>query len=145
VSSEQGEQPVGWTVALVPIYPRDVVAARNGTAVTLRARDVVFIGEIATAEERKRFYEALLKIDWLPSNIRGAILQELGSSLSQEKHDRTWGETYASRHMIKETKARMRAQGERPKGGIHDAAVAEVAERIGITFENLCKRLQRFK
>jgi hypothetical protein len=47
--------------------------------------------------------------------------------------------------MINEAKARMRKQGERKKGGIHDAAVAEIAEGTGFTVEALRKQLQRHK
>jgi hypothetical protein len=96
-------------------------------------------------EQKRGLYEALLRIDWLPSRFRSAILRELGSSLQKEKRGFKQVEAVVLRFMIKEAKARMRKNGERKKGGIHDAAVAEIAERFGITVENLKKRLQRHK
>jgi hypothetical protein len=45
--------------------------------------------------------------------------------------------------MIEEVKARMKKDGERPRGGRHEAALAEVARTQGITVGALKKRLQR--
>jgi hypothetical protein len=103
------------------------------------------MGKDTNEDERKRFYKALLEIDWLPANLRSAILRELGSSLRKQNRGFKQGETLALRHMINEAKARMRKQGERKKGGIHDAAVAEIAEGTGFTVEALRKQLQRHK
>ena len=136
-------EPPDWLVALVPLFFHE----SNDGSLTARVswRQTIFMDKHTNEDDRKRFYKALLKIDWLPSSIRGGIQKELGSSLRKQKHDFKHGETVALRHMIKETKARLRKQGERKRGGIYDAAVAEVAERTGVTVEALKKQLQRYK
>jgi hypothetical protein len=97
------------------------------------------------AEQKRRFYEALLHIPWLPSRFRSAILKELGSSLRKQQRDFKRVETLALRFMINEAKARMQKQGRRERGGIHDAAVREIAQMVGMTPEALTKQLQRHK
>jgi hypothetical protein len=94
-------------------------------------------------EERQLLYKTLLELKWLPSRIRSAILKELSSSLRTVQRDYAGGRAEALRCMIDEAKARMRKQRMRKKGGIHDAAVAEIAEHCGITPETLKKQLQR--
>ena len=95
------------------------------------------------ADQKRRLYEALLHIDWLPSRFRGAILRELDSSLRQQQDGYAKRFALIWRHLITEAEDRMREKGERPPGGIHDAAVDEIAERFGIGFDALKKRLQR--
>jgi hypothetical protein len=96
-------------------------------------------------EQKRGLYEALLHIGWLPSRFRGAILRELGSSLRQQQQGYAKGYALIRRHLIKEAKARLRKQGERRRGGIHDAAVDEVAKRFGVKPGTLKKQLQRQK
>ena len=48
-------------------------------------------------------------------------------------------------HVIEEWKQAMRAQRLRPRGGRHEAAVEEIARRLGMTVDALKKRLQRYK
>jgi multidrug efflux pump subunit AcrB len=45
---------------------------------------------------------------------------------------------------IQKIKARMRRNGERPRGGIHMAAHEEMAERLGIEVEALMQRIKRY-
>jgi hypothetical protein len=94
---------------------------------------------------RRSFYEALLKIEWLPPTIRRAVLKELGQSLQKQKRSIEYARTVTLNSLIKKCKARMRANGERPRGGIHDAAVEHVATSQGMSPEALKKRITRLK
>jgi hypothetical protein len=92
---------------------------------------------------RRSFYRALLEIKWLPSKIQSAVMAELGLSLQKQKSDVENARTQVLKFLVGECKARMRANGERPRGGIHDAAVAEVAARQGMKPEALKQRITR--
>ena len=94
---------------------------------------------------RRSFYEALLKIQWLPSAIQGAIMKVLGQSLQKHKRSIEDGRTVALEFLVKECKTQMRANGERPQGGIHDAAVVQVATSQGMSPEALKQRITRRK
>jgi hypothetical protein len=94
---------------------------------------------------RRSFYEALLKVEWLPSTIRRAAMSELGLSLQKQKRQVENARTQTLKFLVDECKARMRRNGERPRGGIHDAAVAEVAARQGMKAEALKQRITRLK
>ena len=94
---------------------------------------------------RRSFYEALLKIQWLPSAIQRPVMQLLGQSLRKHKRSFEDGRTVALEFLVKERKAQMRANGERPQGGIHDAAVAQVATSRGMSPEALKQRITRRK
>jgi hypothetical protein len=85
---------------------------------------------------RRAFYQGLLDIEWLPSKIRGAVMSELGLPLQEAR-------TLALNVLVDECKARMRKNGEQPRGGIHDSAVAEIAARQGMTAEALTQRITR--
>jgi hypothetical protein len=92
---------------------------------------------------RRSFYRALLEIKWLPSKIQSAVMAELGLSLQKQKSDVENARTQVLKFLVGECKARMRGNGERPRGGIHDAAVAEVAARQGMKPEALKQRITR--
>ena len=92
---------------------------------------------------RRSFYRALLEISWLPSKIRSAVMSQLGVSLQKQKSEVENARTIALKFLVEETKARMRGNRERPRGGIHDAAVAEVAAKQGMTSEALKQRITR--
>ena len=94
---------------------------------------------------RRSFYEALLKIQWLPSAIQGAVMKVLGQSLQKHKRSSEDARTVALEFLVKECKAQMRANGKRPQGGIHDAAVAQVATSQGMSPEALKQRITRRK
>src|SRR5262249_51511712 len=61
-----------------------------------------------------------------------AIMAELGGSVREYKRQLKHSETQFLRMLVNEAKARMRKNGERPKGGIDDAALDEVAEQEGL-------------
>ena len=92
---------------------------------------------------RRSFYQALLEIKWLPSKIQSAVMSELGLSLQKRKRHVENARTQTLKFLVDECKARMRGNGERPRGGIHDAAVAEVAARQGMKPEALKQRITR--
>jgi hypothetical protein len=102
-----------------------------------------FIDQDCVNEDRERFYNALLKINWLAPKIRYAILKELG--LSQQEQNRQIEEavTTTLRHMIAETQERLRRNGQRPRGGVRAQAIAEIAESQGMSVEALERRLER--
>ena len=106
-------------------------------------RKTHFVQYIDDTSLRRAFYQALLDIEWLPSKIRGAVMSELGLSLQKRKSDNEEARTLALNVLVDECKARMRENGEQPRGGIHDSAVAEIAARQGMTAEALKQRITR--
>jgi hypothetical protein len=92
---------------------------------------------------RHSFYRALLAIEWLPSTIQSAVMSELGLSLRKRKSEVEKGRTITLKVLVNDCKARMRRNSERPRGGIHDAAVAEIAASQNMTPEALKKRITR--
>jgi hypothetical protein len=92
---------------------------------------------------RLSFYVALLKIEWLPSTIRQAVMKELGQSLQEQKRSIEYARTVTLKALVKECKARMRANGERPRGGTHDSAVEQIASSQGMSPEALKQRITR--
>src|ERR1700746_1944577 len=103
-------------VALIPI----------NADVTATGRPTLIVGN-ENVTEKKSFYKALLKISWLPPEIRRAVMNELGFSLRAEKNAFNQGRVIAARHLIAEEKARLKNAGERPRAGIHEAAMENVA------------------
>jgi len=92
---------------------------------------------------RRLFYQALLAVEWLPSPIQSAIMSELGLSLQNRKIAVEKARTTTLKFLVDEVKGRMRRDGMRPRGGIHEAAVAEVAARQNMTADALKKRITR--
>jgi hypothetical protein len=111
---------------------------------TFKLRRVVMVSG-ASEDERKAFYEALLKESWLSPEVRYAVLKALGRSLRRQKVDFNYGAAVALRHLIAEEKARMKKAGQRPRGGVHEAAVDRVARRQGVSTDALKKHLQRHR
>jgi hypothetical protein len=123
MSTGQKERPPHWMVALVPLFG-DV---RVGGKLRPRWREASLIVEDATADERKRLYEALLEMKWLPPKARNAFLQALGFTRRKQKSD-------------DETRQMMRLQHR-----IKLAPYKEIAASEGITVAALKKQLQRFR
>jgi hypothetical protein len=97
-------------------------------------------------DQRKRFYRALLQIPWLARGVRRAIHMELGSSPVQHQRAIKRAEIKELRELVELHEARMRWKRERPRGGIHDAALNEIAELIGLSSgAALKKQFQRYK
>jgi len=97
----------------------------------------------ADEAKRKRFLEVLLEVRWLPPKVRRAIMRELGRSQRAENTAVERGRTLALCAIINQRKILMKKKNERPRGGIHDAAVAEVAKEHGLTVAALKGRLRK--
>jgi hypothetical protein len=121
-------------VALIPI----------NADVTAWGRLILMDGE-KNDDEKKTFYKALLKISWLAPKIRRVVMNELGLSLRAQKNAFNQGWLMMTRHLITVEKERLKNAGERPRGGIHDAAIQKVAADQGKKVETLKKRLQNRK
>jgi hypothetical protein len=141
-----------WRVAIIGYDPirwvryLDEYARQSGEPVPSMddgRRKTHFVQDIDDKSLRRAFYQALLKIEWLPSKIRRGVMTELGLSLQKWKSDIEEGRTLTLNVLVDQCKARMRENGEQPRGGIHDSAVAEIAARQGMTAEALKQRITR--
>jgi hypothetical protein len=107
-------------------------------------REMRLMGNGSTAAEQRQFYRLLLEMDWVPPKLRSVVLKEaLCLTLREEKRRDNESATMALRYLIKDREQAMKAQGLRPRGGVHDAAVEEIADEHGIEVPALKKRLQR--
>jgi hypothetical protein len=90
-------------------------------------------------------YKRLLDISYPPlaPEVRSALMKVLGQSPRRQKAALAEPIAVTLQFMIEEVKARMEKDGERPRGGRHEAALTEVARTQGITVGALKKRLQR--
>ena len=128
---------VRWALMLVPY---------NGITFEARWRRAIFVGESSARENfYETFYEALLAMPDLSPKVRRAVMEALGRSLRE--HNRGIEHAVAStlRVNINERKRAWRERGQRPRGGIHEAAVEGEASLQGMTVDALKKRLQRDK
>jgi hypothetical protein len=88
-------------------------------------------------------YRALLKVRGLAPKVRNAIMRQLGRSQRVENMHYEHSRTRAIRARIDERKILMRKNNERPRGGVHEAALAQEAEELGITVAALKGRLRK--
>ncbi len=116
-----------------------------GSDVTVRQERPVLMQHIEGSAGRKRAYETLLEIPWLASKVRVAIMNELGRSQRAQNNAIEHARTVTLRHMVDETAARLRATGERRRGGIREAAIAAVAANVDMEAETLKQRFKRLK
>jgi hypothetical protein len=72
-------------------------------------------------------------------------MRELGRSPRKESAGITRAVTQVQRMMVNERKALMRKNGERPRGGIHEAAIAEIANEQGLSVAAFKWRLSNLK
>src|SRR5262249_18848259 len=134
--------PWEWCVALLPFrfqFRTGTKKVGAGTAYhrsgfAIKEGQPVPMTDDANKTQRKDFYEALLKIDWLARKVRNAVMRELGRSQRVENIRRERGRTLAIQARINERKIQMRKNNERPRGGVHEAALAEVAESNECSF-----------
>jgi hypothetical protein len=78
-------------------------------------------------------YEALLELPWLAPRVRVEVMGTLGRSKRAEDADYERGRTLTMRWMVNQRKALLKKKGERPRGGAHEAAIAEIASEQGMT------------
>ena len=116
--------------------------------------------------ERKLLYEELLRIPWLPAELREAAIRASGRSVRKEEIRRRRKETYSLWLLINGCKRRLRRERDRfkkrpnlkdgrtrfprhgqdgPKPIGHEAAIEEVAREEGITVAALKKRIERHR
>ena len=96
-------------------------------------------------KDQKAELEALLKQPWPPPRVRLAVMVELGRSLQRENRDQGDGRTAILQVMISAFEAQLRRDRIRPRGGVHRAAVARVAQYAGMSPESLKRRFARHK
>jgi hypothetical protein len=143
---DETEAPGGLALMLVPFSFVDGINDINGKpriTVKTHMRKAVVIGNKNTAAERRQFYQSLLEIGWLPSALRRVVMAELGLSLRDQKRHIKEAETITLRQLVKEREQAMRAQGQRPQGGVHEAAATEITELRGMKPPALKQRLRR--
>jgi hypothetical protein len=135
----------GWALRLIP-YSFTIDGYDEGKPrTTINWGQAINIGNESTTAEQKQLYQLLLKMDWLPPALRRVIMEELGLSLRDQNRRTEEVRTITLRCLIEERKQALRAQGQRPRGGVHEAALEEIAGRQGMTVEALKKRLERLK
>jgi hypothetical protein len=137
--------PWEWCVALLPFRIQYV-----GTGTTYHYSDFALetgqpvpMTNDGSETHRKEFYEAMLEIDWLAPKIRNAVMRELGRSQRAEDADYERGRNLVFRVLINERKDLMRKNNERPRGGVHEAAIEQVAREHGMTGAALKGRLRK--
>lgn len=112
-------------------------------AITYDVQQITYFGSAGNSDdEKKTFYESLLKLPWLSSRLRGAVMRELGLSLQKRNRGIKHAVTTTLYMLIARQKELLR-RGERPIGGIHEAAVAIIADEQSMSVEALKKRIQR--
>jgi hypothetical protein len=79
----------------------------------------------------------------LAPKVRDAVMRELGLSPREVKVILERGRTLAIRENINERKTWMRENNERPRGGVHEAAIAEETKELGMTPAVLKGRLRK--
>ncbi len=141
------EKPTGWALRLTPFSVSsngyDDTTGEPRVTSEIHRRQVVDIGNWSTAAEQRQLYELLLEMEWLPPALRRVIMAELGLSLRDQKRRIKEAETITLRQLVKEREQAMRAQGQRPQGGVHEAAATEITERRGMKPPALKQRLRR--
>jgi hypothetical protein len=101
--------------------------------------------EHADKDQQKLFYKAMLKLPWLNPDVRRAVAGALGLSLQKQNRKIEEARTITLKAMLAEIEARMRNNPEQPQGGVHNAALAELAARVGMDVETVTKRFYRLK
>jgi hypothetical protein len=101
----------------------------------LKFYEPIIMEDNTSEEEQKAFYEALVSISWLPTKVRAAVLEEIGSSLSDYKAMRT----RVLRMFFVSLMEHMRTSG------IRGGALAMIAKQQRMSVLALKQRLRRSK
>jgi hypothetical protein len=116
-----------------PVYPKRLLAAVHRLALVLVVREFeydpranqpfkcketnelpIWLDSAEVSEdERKLFYEGLLRIPWLPARVRSALLKETGTSRRQIARFEEIARTFVLWHEVNECKDRMRRERDR--------------------------------
>jgi hypothetical protein len=130
-------------LVLVPFRVRRLPNRADGETYVSKYDASIWLEDSRSKRAQRAVYRALLQCRWLAPKVRNAIVTELGMSVRQQRRRGSAVRAKFLRAEIAEQKRRMRENGERPRGGIHDAAFRRVAKRHGTTVEALVKQLQR--
>ena len=125
------KKPTAWEAAIVAVDDETFEVDWSRT---------IFMSNAKSEDERKRCCEALAKVEWLASHIK-----QLDRRLRQNKRDDEYVRTEGMHWEINDVKARLRKKRIRPRGGVHEAAIEEVASSLSMKPGTLKKRLQRHK
>jgi len=90
-------------------------------------KQAVEIGGETTVDNQRQLYSLLSKLEWLPPALSRAVYAEMGITPREYKRRIKEAETYLWRRAIERRKQAMKAEGTRPRGGLHNAAVEEIA------------------
>jgi hypothetical protein len=140
------EKPDGWALMLVPfsfIDGCDDITGEPRMTVETHMRQAVVMKNTNTTAEQRQLYELLLEMEWLPPALRRVIMAQLKLSLRDQNRLIEEARTATLRFLIEERKQAMRAQGQRPRGGVREAALAEIAKKQGMEPTALKQRLRR--
>ena len=99
----------------------------------------------ATQQAKRRWCLETLSERRVPQSVRNAILKELGVPPRQYNASNQALKAWIAGQLVKARKAEMKAKGERPHGGRHEAAVEEVAAIAGVSPSALKQRHRRAK
>jgi len=139
------EKPYGWALMLVPfsfIDGCDDITGEPRITVETHMRQAVVMKNTNTTAEQRQLYELLLEMEWLPPALRRVIMAQLKLSLRDQNRLIEEARTATLRFLIEERKQAMRAEGQR-RGGVHEAAVEEIADQQGMTVAALKQRMRR--
>jgi hypothetical protein len=139
------EKPDGWALMLVPfsfIDGCDDITGEPRMTVETHMRQAVVMKNTNTTAEQRQLYELLLEMEWLPPALRRVIMAQLKLSLRDQNRLIEEARTATLRFLIEERKQAMRAEGQR-RGGVHEAAVEEIADQQGMTVAALKQRMRR--
>ena len=143
MSNPKDKSRCEWFPALVGLLPT-ATGYDHGRTVLVTNHD--------SEAERKAFYESILKLSWLPPEVRRAIFKALDRDYRAYKAEIKDAVAVTLRFMIAEEEGRLREDRKRPRNrrdlrevsrAFRDTAEANVADRIGITQDALKKRLQQ--
>ncbi len=136
----------GWLrLALVPFRVRRFPDRPENEQYASKYDAPIWLEGSRSKRKQQIAYRALLGCRWLAPKVRNAIMAELGMSVRQGKLRSAARQAKFWRAEIDEHVRRMREEGEQPRGGARDAAIAKIATRNGMTVEAFKKRLQRHK
>jgi hypothetical protein len=109
-------------------------------------RGSVLMGPDTGEDDQTKLYTALLELDWLGAPIRYAVMRKLRRSVQEEKRNREHARALMMKDMIEERKKSLRKKnGQRLRGGVDEAATADIAAKQGKTVTALRRHLSRHR
>jgi hypothetical protein len=93
-------------------------------------KQAVEIGNETTVDNQRELYGLLSKLKWLRPALCRAVYAEMGITPREYKRLIKETETMLWREAIEKRKQAMKAEGPRPRGGFHNAAIEEIAPTV---------------